>query len=161
MSAPRLDPVVDPPSLRNAFHAVVRSFGLLQPRPTPCGQPLSLTHAHALMELLHRPGCVQGRLGEALGLSKSAVSRMVAGLERRGWIVRWRDAEDGRVVRLKLTREGRRLAKRLDAASIDHFASLLERIPAAERPRVLAALEVLTRALVSPAAADRDEPRGR
>ena len=134
---------VDPQSLRVAFHALVRRFGLLQPDRTPCGQPLPVSHAHALMELLARPGVRQGELAAALGLSKSAMSRMADQLQRRGWIERLIDADDGRVRRPSLTTRGRRLARRIDQASIDRFEAMLDGIPEASRAQVAASLELL------------------
>ncbi len=145
------DRSIDAKSLRVAFHAVVRGFGLLDSGRTPCGQPISVSHAHALIELLHRPDSMQGDLGHALGLSKSAVSRMAAGLEKRGWIERRPDDEDGRVRRLRLTPRGRRLAKRVDSTSIDRFAAMLEGIPVDLRAQAVSMLEVLHQALPVPA----------
>ena len=60
-----------------SFHALIRRFGLLDSDRTPCGQPVAVSHAHALMELLRAPATKQGELARPLGLSKSAVSRMV------------------------------------------------------------------------------------
>ena len=45
-----------------------------------------------------------------------------------------------------LTAEGAQVAAQVSAARADRLAMLLERIPAAERPAVLAALETLVEA---------------
>ena len=137
---------VDAQSLREAFHTLVRRFGLLDTSRTPCGQPVAVTHAHALMEILHGSGMRQGDLACTLGLSKSAVSRMAAELERRGWIERHKDTDDGRVRCLKLTARGRRLAQRVDEASLERFSAMLEGIPSATRAQAVSILEVLQRA---------------
>ncbi len=140
---------VDAQGLREAFHSLIRRFGLLDTTRTPCGQPISVTHAHALMEVLHDVGLKQGDLASTLGLSKSAVSRMAAELERRGWIERHADTDDGRVRRLKLTARGRRLAQRVDEASIERFSAMLEGIPPTTRAQTVSMLEVLQRAIPS------------
>jgi len=58
-------------NLRCAIHAFVRRFGLLEPSRTPWGQPLPVTHAHTLMELLDSPGMTHGDLVDRLALSKN------------------------------------------------------------------------------------------
>jgi DNA-binding MarR family transcriptional regulator len=145
---------VDARGLREAFHSLIRRFGLLDTTRTPCGQPIAVTHAHALMEILHDPGMRQGDLASTLGLSKSAVSRMVVELERRGWIKRHTDTDDGRIRRLKLTAWGRRLAQRVDEASVERFSAMLEGIPPATRAQAVSMLKVLQRAIPS---SHRDE----
>ena len=140
---------VDARGLREAFHSLIRRFGLLDTTRTPCGQPISVTHAHALMEILHGVEMKQGDLARTLGLSKSAVSRMAAELERRGWIERHTDTDDGRVRRLKLTTKGKRLAQRVDDASIARFSAMLAGIPPTTRSQAVAMLDVLQRAIPS------------
>jgi DNA-binding MarR family transcriptional regulator len=147
---------VDARCLREAFHSLIRRFGLLDTTRTPCGQPIAVTHAHALMEILHDPGLKQGDLAHTLGLSKSAVSRMAAELERRGWLERHPDTGDGRVRRLNLTTRGRRLAQRVDEASIERFSAMLEGIPPTTRAQAISMLEVLQSAIPS----DRNDEGG-
>ena len=137
----------DAARLRAAFHAVVRRFGLLDTSHTGCGRPLAVSHAHALIELRRAAGVVQRDLAATLGLSKSAVSRIVRRLESRGWVQRERSADDGRERRLSLTRSGRRLAEDVDEASILHFTSLVDGIPPRRRAAVVSALETLARAI--------------
>lgn len=133
--------------LQERMIALVRGFGLLRPDVTPCGQPLSVSEAHALMELSRGDGPSQAALGDSLRLEKSTVSRLVTQLADRGWLARERDPGDGRVARLRLTPEGRRTAARVAAARADRYAALLERIPPPERANVLRALGVLARAV--------------
>lgn len=109
--------------------------------------PVSI--AHALMELLGRSGVRQGELGQDLGLSKSAVSRVVGQLETKGWVKRTVDEADGRAWRLELTAKGARVARDVNSASLERFALLLEGIPASERDAVEGALTVLATAIAS------------
>jgi len=50
----------------------------------------------AIIVLLNSGAMTQGQLGERLYLEKSSVSRLVNGLEKRGWIKRTKDPEDSR-----------------------------------------------------------------
>ena len=150
--------VSSPQELRRAFQSLIRRFGLLDPDRTPCGHSLTVSHAHALMELLNGPGLRQLDLARTLGLSKSAVCRMVEQLEQRGWILRQADEQDGRACRLRLSVRGAELARRIDADSLARFADILDHVPAARRREVIAALELLQGAI--PAAA-RTSPAAR
>ncbi len=69
-----------------------------------------------LMLLMHLHQAAGGRLrrvdlAERLDLSQSGVSRMLAPMEKVGWVDRAEDPRDGRVGYVKLTPAGRRLAK--------------------------------------------------
>jgi DNA-binding MarR family transcriptional regulator len=84
-------------------------------------------------------------LAQGLGLDEGQVSRVLAGFERRGWLERHPSAADARVRDLVLTREGRRLAAELRAAS---RAALAAVIPAARAGAVADALAGAKAALV-------------
>ena len=146
-------------SLRAAIHAFVRRFGLLDPSRTPCGQPLPVTQAHALMELLGSPAMTHGELGGRLALSKRTVSRMVARIEEQGWLRQERDDADRRIVRLCLTVKGRRLARRINDRSLERFSGMVERLPAMTFETVMESLDRLTRATSQPDELD-DGTRG-
>ena len=142
---------VDPQTLRRAFHTLIRRFGLLDSEKRPCGS-LAVSHAHALLELLQVPVTKQGDLARNLGLSKSAISRMVTQLESSGYVERIDDSQDGRVRYIKLTTKGRRVASEIDTLSLRKFSQLLDGIPVAAHDQVVSALEILLRAI--PAAGD-------
>lgn len=133
--------------LQAGVAAFVREFGLLQPDRTPCGQPISVSMAHALGDLAASPGLAQHELAARLRLEKSTVSRLVAELTQRGWTERRRDEQDGRVLRLFLTEAGVAQAARLEAARADRFGRLAARLSDADRATVEQALETLVRAL--------------
>jgi len=69
-----------------------------------------------LMLLMHLDQAAGGRLrrvdlAERLDLSQSGVTRMLAPMEKVGWVDRAEDPRDGRVGYVMLTPAGRRLAK--------------------------------------------------
>lgn len=110
--------------------------------------PVEVTVAqHRLLVLLaaHGPQSV-GQIAEQLGVNPSNASRHCDRLQRLGLVARSRSAEDGRVVRIGLTHDGRRL---LDAVT-DHrreaLAAVVLRLPESERTEVLAALRKINAA---------------
>jgi DNA-binding MarR family transcriptional regulator len=127
--------------------ALVRALGLHRPDQTPCGQPVAVAEAHALLELSREPGLSQNGLAARLRLEKSTVSRIVTLLERRGWVERRRDTVDTRIVHVHLTRLGQETAANLAASRQAKFAKIFGAIPATERTAVLDALEALTQVI--------------
>ncbi|WP_149824491.1 MarR family winged helix-turn-helix transcriptional regulator [Streptomyces tailanensis] len=137
----------DPAVLQEALGSFVRAFGLHQPETTPCGQPISVSEAHALGELAQEGELRQVELTRRLRLQKSTVSRLVGQLSHRGWVERAPAPDDGRGVVLRLTASGRRAARNLAEARRERFSRLLDSIPAHERAGVLHALDVMVEAL--------------
>jgi len=135
----------DPEQLQNLVVRFVRAFGLHRSDRTPCGQPVSISEAHALMELARGESLSQGELSARLRLEKSSVSRLVAQLEGQGHVQRRRDPRDGRVLRLGLTAAGLALATHLGSARAAKFKRLVAAIPAADRDRVVDGLNILVR----------------
>src|SRR5580692_1517065 len=88
-----------------------------------------------------------GSLSASLRLDPSTMSRNVALLERNGYLQRARSAEDGRVVRVRLTAKGERALESLRCDERDVFKDAYERLPAAERSKVVRALETLSNCL--------------
>lgn len=126
--------------------ALTRAFGWHRPDETPCGQPVPIAEAHAMLELSRCPGLTQQELGSAINLRKSTVSRLVGKLERRGWVNRVRSSNDRRAVQVSLTEAGDEAAQRMATARAKKMDRILEAIPEGDRPAVLAALASLVQA---------------
>ena len=136
--------------LQERMIALIRAFGLHRPDKTPCGRPVSVAEAHALMELSRGESgspMVQKELASRLRLEKSTVSRLVGMLENRRWVERSRSLQDGRAMELRLTEAGRRAAENIAEARRAKFARVLEAIPEEEREPVLEAMRVLEEAM--------------
>ena len=150
-SADRVEQDVE--ALRAHTHAFVRAFGLLASGRTPCGKPMSVSYAHALMVLheAHARGDrpTQQALGRALAIDKSNVARLCAKMVAAGHLRQTPAPGDGRSRLLSLTSRGRRLATEVDASSRRRFATLLARMPSSRRADVLGALDLLAAATVS------------
>jgi DNA-binding MarR family transcriptional regulator len=110
---------------------------------------LSSSEARALIELVTARGIAQGELAGLLGLEKSTVSRLAAGLERKGWIRRGRDEGNQRYVRLYLTAEGGVVATRVWNAWHSRQLRILAALSAEERAGLVAGLRGLVRALAA------------
>lgn len=155
--SPRPRPAATPPpacrgdDLRRLVQKFIRSMGLLVGDQTPCGQPLPVSHAHALMVLLEatRKGArlTQRELGQALGIDKSNVTRLCRRMESKGHLVQRRSAVDGRARLLSLTKVGERAAATVERSSRDRFQRLMSTIPRRSRATVLSSLACLNQAL--------------
>jgi DNA-binding MarR family transcriptional regulator len=117
--------------------------------PAGNGAAVSASEARALIELVAARGIAQGELGSLLGLEKSTVSRLAAGLERKGWIRRGRDEGNQRYVRLYLTQEGGVIAAQLWRAWQSRQARILGSLSAEERAGLSAGLRGLVRGLAA------------
>jgi DNA-binding MarR family transcriptional regulator len=118
----------------------------------PAGDPVhavSSSEARALIELVSARGIAQGELAALLGLDKSTVSRLAAGLERKGWIRRGRDEGNQRYVRLYLTAQGGEVAARVWQAWQSRQARILAALSADERAGLSAGLGGLVRGLAA------------
>lgn len=112
----------------------IRSFGLLQPDRTPCGQRLHVSQAHALAIIAAYPGISQHDLTISLGLARATVSELVTDLCDRCWLTRERSGADRRVQCLALTETGLRIAGQVADARRELMVRMLDALDPAERP---------------------------
>lgn len=101
-------------------------------------------------------------LARHAGLDKSQMSRVVAGLAERGFVLRGVDMDDGRGVRLSLTRPGLKLYEGLIAAANERNAAFEAALTPNERTQLDAMLTKLgdcARELIHSEAATRGAPR--
>jgi DNA-binding MarR family transcriptional regulator len=96
-----------------------------------------------MLELSREPGLSQNGLAARLRLEKSSVSRIVTGLEKRGWVLRRRDTSDTRIVHVYLTDDGRNAAADVASSRQAKFERIFFAIPIGERAVVLASLDTL------------------
>lgn len=115
----------------------------------PAVPAMSASEARALIELVSARGIAQGELAAVLQLDKSTVSRLAAGLERKGWVRRGRDEDNQRYVRLYLTPEGAQMANRVWQAWHSRQARILAALSNDERAGLIAGLGGLVRGLAA------------
>ena len=135
--------------LRKKIQSFVRAFGLLR-NQTPCGKPISVSMAHALMFLrtsVESGSTSQTALQKALSLDKSNVTRLCMTLEEDGFVSQRQSEDDRRVRVVSLTKKGERLADSLLTASQQRFSKILAHIPKGRQTQVFRSLDLLTNAI--------------
>src|SRR5436190_8333079 len=95
-----------------------------------------------------------GSLSAQLRVDVSTMSRNVSVMERNGYLTRARSDDDGRFVHVRLSPKGRRALETLCCDEREVLGDVYARVPPAERPRVMRALEVLQTCLAPAGAAD-------
>ena len=98
--------------LGQGLQQLIRLSRILEPH-SGAGTHASLSEVMALGELADVEEMSQDELARLLGLEKSTVSRLVAGLVDRGWVSRERNQNNRRLYRLQLTHDGQAAAKQI------------------------------------------------
>jgi DNA-binding MarR family transcriptional regulator len=132
--------------LHELFMELVRVVSAWHGDPAEPAHALSASQGLALHALDTDPPLSQQDLAGRLGLEKSSVSRLVAGLERRGLVERRRDQSNGRLYRLRLTDAGRRMHAELARRFHRHFEHWSGALTAAERRALIGGLSAFIRA---------------
>jgi len=125
-------------AVRGFNRAYTRHFGLLDQQHL--GSEHSLGEVRVLYELAQRPSLSAAALARSLDLDPGHLSRMLAGLRRRGLVRRERSSEDRRASVLRLTPAGRRAFERLDRKATVQVSELLRALPDGPRDELVRAL---------------------
>lgn len=136
-----------PEPLHGLLMQLVQASGLLQPELADAGHSVSLSELFAIHELDVDGPLAQRDLTERLRLDKSTVSRLVAGLVRKGYVARERDPANRRVDRLLVTDAGRTAHREIREAFHARHVQVLAAMSDAEREALLTGLSGLLRAL--------------
>lgn len=137
---------------------LILAHGALDDVRRPCGAPLPLPHAWALLELLHTGPMTITQLTERLDVDRANVSRLCARMEALGELARVAHPDDGRARLLELTKRGQRAARAVDESSAAHFARVAARL-GARSSHVVDALNALAEALSAPSTSERETVR--
>jgi len=114
---------------------------------------LDLTYAQGqvLFHVAANPGCRMGDVGKAFAVTLPAVTHLVDRLEQKGFVTRADDPADRRAYVLEVTRAGAALVDELQAIRLRSLESVLARMSAGDRIRVVRGLEALVDASVDAA----------
>jgi DNA-binding MarR family transcriptional regulator/GNAT superfamily N-acetyltransferase len=122
----------------NRFYT--RRIGVLDPY---LDSDMSLTEVRVLYELAHREAPVAREIGRDLHLDAGYLSRILRRFEDKGWLTRGTDARDARQSLLRLTEAGHSAFAPLQQKSRDEAAALLAPLSAAERSRLIGAMDTV------------------
>jgi DNA-binding MarR family transcriptional regulator len=122
----RLDSTLerDAENLYAALSELVRVYQF-RDRDTICCYDVSVTQCYAIEALLRRGPSGLNDLAAELYLDKSTTSRVVATLERKGYVARASHPDDGRAVILSVTGAGRKLHDRIRKDLVEEERKLL------------------------------------
>ncbi|NDZ80868.1 MarR family transcriptional regulator [Streptomyces sp. SID10853] len=125
------------------------------------GAPLTVPEVDLLIPLRYATApVIARRIAEHHGLSRAAVSKTLAKLDRRGFITRTPSAADKRVALITVTPEGKKAVDALFPHQLKVESVLLSAL-GDDQPKVLEALSLLVRSMESRlATASRESARG-
>jgi DNA-binding MarR family transcriptional regulator len=98
---------------------------------------------NALLALREKEDITMGELCDKLLLACSTATDLVDRMEKNGFLVRKRDPQDRRVIRLSITDKGKVVISEVLAARRRYVASILENLSAEERVQLGESLERL------------------
>jgi DNA-binding MarR family transcriptional regulator len=125
-------------------------------RDRACCYDVSVSQCYALEAVARTGPLTMNDLAGRLYLDKSTASRLVDGLEQKGYVARERDASDRRIVRLRVTAPGERLCAQIEDDLAREYADLLVDLT----PEVRAAMTRLLTRLADSFAARVDTSGG-
>jgi DNA-binding MarR family transcriptional regulator/GNAT superfamily N-acetyltransferase len=105
--------------------------------------PFSLAEARVLYELANRDRPTAGELARDLGLDAGYLSRILAGFEKRGQLLKQPSDSDGRLSHLVLTDAGRAAFAPMNAATRAGIGQMLRGIAATDQDRLVAAMQTI------------------
>lgn len=97
----------------------------------PISEQYGLTHMQ--MRILMELGSAQdpptvGHLGRTVGMTSGNMSSMCKRLEQEGFLIRFRDLQDERVVKIALSEKGRETIREIDRLAEERYASCLQKL---------------------------------
>jgi DNA-binding MarR family transcriptional regulator len=116
-----------------------------------CTENLTITgsQGYTLLAIPDGESISMNDLSNKMKLAGSTMTRMVDQLVQKGLVDRQPDAEDRRVVRVRLTENGWQAKQQLDEALQTFFLTVMQGIPENERAQVIHSLERLNAAILN------------
>lgn len=138
-------PEADARRLHAKLVELMRHRSLRDPISATCAElELSAPQVHTLLALGHEGPLTMGDLSRRVAVTEKTTTGLVDRLERDLLVQRHRDPADRRVVRVKLTPRGTRLAKRLDDEVLEKLGWLMARLDDADRRDLFRIINKLT-----------------
>lgn len=111
--------------------------------PVFAAEGLTFVQWHALLSIYFGRGRTSAALSRDLAYDKGATTRLIDVLEARGWVVRSREHDDRRLVALRLTDAGNRVAHGCRARVMAAWNGWLADWPEADVTETIATLQRL------------------
>ena len=131
--------------LQEALTEFIRVYQF-RDRDRICCYDVSVTQCYALDALVRRELITLNELAAELCLDKSTASRVVATLERKGYVARTTHPLDGRAVLLTATGSGKRLVERIMGDLVEEKKRLLAEFPEEVRESAAELIQRITAA---------------
>jgi len=136
------------------LHELVVAFGRIQSLRDPMRERTSQLHFtppqfHTLFWLGVDGTLPMGEIAAHCGITEKTITGVVDRLEREGYVQRTRDAEDRRVVHVRLSRKGATTFRRLERGLFAKLSRFLSLIEPADRRSLLGIMERLLRRVTS------------
>ncbi len=110
---------------------------------------ITSAQAYALLALPEEASLTMNNLSETMGLANSTMTRTVDQLVIKKLVEREPDPDDRRVVRIRLTANGRETQRSVKSAFQDFFEQALREIPSEDRETVLQSLGQISQAIAN------------
>lgn len=124
--------------------AFCRMFSFFEREEICCG---TVTPAQCvLLQTLRSDEWDVSSLAAHTRVTKGAMTRLIDGLEKRGWVGRKQSTKDGRRFVVSLTADGKKESIRLAQLTEKSIATILGRVPESERDQVIRSLHLLRQA---------------
>ena len=146
-------------SVRGFSRFYTRRIGVLD--EALLGSAFNLAEGRIVYEIAHRDRTTASDLVADLDLDRGYLSRLIKGLEKRGFLKRRSSQTDARQSILELTPKGRRGLDAIDRRSNSEVKKLIQPLAADNRQRLVSALSTVERLLADePVAAAKYSIRG-
>ncbi|MBF0485736.1 MAG: MarR family transcriptional regulator [Candidatus Omnitrophica bacterium] len=112
-------------------------------------QVADIPHAQlfVIIMLFHNGACRACDIGRELKVAPPTATGIVDRLEKAGYVTRLVDKKDRRVVRVELTGDGRKIAKKLRTVVVTHWTEILSKISREDAEKYLEILKKISEVL--------------
>lgn len=131
--------------LRELVRALEREMGIFEKDEMSCCG-VSLAQCHAIVEIGRSRSISLNQLANILNLDNSTMSRTVNKLVSRGLAERESNPNDRRYVKIKLTKKGSQIFKKIEESMNLYFKEVYQSIPPSKRDQVIESLQLLLEA---------------
>lgn len=119
---------------------IIRSIHISMPEEI-MGLKLTISQVLTLVALGYKKLCKMSDLAKAVSTKMSAMTGIIDGLIREGLVERERSDDDRRIVLVRLTQKGRRIARRLQEHRKKNICSIIEYLDKSQRESIIVGFE--------------------